>query len=473
MTVVCYTGWHVVFLVFASVGAVVYAIGIPLAVAHVTAFRSISHRDVDGKLACRSCHRRELAAYATRDVRSRFAFLYHGYATNRSGTVVAWESYVMLRKLAVALAGSLLQDPYLQILVALLVLVVSFGSTAFVLPYEMLWLNAIDVLGLFALIVTQILSIVYFYAETSEYPFMDAETLEILITGVLVVLNGVVLLLFFVCWVCEMLGVRAKCAAQRSIVLTVASAADVQAALITGGTGIKEGVFWHHPNGVAVSTPPVTNGSGVWVWQDAKRIVAASTSAPELLCLAPNGVASLSTGVHFRWMDVATRVLSAVEVKPPDVGGWAPCCSGEGPLERASSQRRGSLATEMVCVSGTKSEAAVATRWGGSTAKRSNPLAAAKDTETEVTVAPPQPRTISVRTTAPGDGTHRYVFSDFDGVVHGPFASAELIGWLDDEQLDADTPVAIASKHSTDVEGGEWTTLAALAAELAPFEDGV
>ena len=103
----------------------------------------------------------------------------------------------MLRKLTVTLAGSVVSDPYLQILFALLILVVSCVLTAYVQPYEIAVLNLLDVGGLFALIVTQILSIVYFYVESSERPFMDPKALEIVVTTLLFLLNVVVILLFF------------------------------------------------------------------------------------------------------------------------------------------------------------------------------------------------------------------------------------------------------------------------------------
>jgi hypothetical protein len=126
------------------------------------------------------------------EVRARFAFLFHGYATDRSGFVVAWEALVMLRKLAVTLAGSVISDdPYLQILAALLILIVSALATAYVQPYETEWLNLLDILGLFAIIVTQVLSIVYFYAAAAppSKGFMDKATLEILVTIVLFTIN--------------------------------------------------------------------------------------------------------------------------------------------------------------------------------------------------------------------------------------------------------------------------------------------
>ena len=135
------------------------------------------------------CSRRDAAEYDTVGMRSRFAFLFHGFATDRSGVIVAWEAFVMLRKLAVTLAGSAISDPYLQILAAQLILIVSALATAYVEPYETAWLNLLDILGLFVLIVTQVLSIVYFYAEAATQPFMDKATLEILVTIVLFTIN--------------------------------------------------------------------------------------------------------------------------------------------------------------------------------------------------------------------------------------------------------------------------------------------
>ena len=44
----------------------------------------------------------------------------------------------MLRKLAVTLVATTVSDPYLQVLWALLILVISFGATAYFAPYEVL-----------------------------------------------------------------------------------------------------------------------------------------------------------------------------------------------------------------------------------------------------------------------------------------------------------------------------------------------
>ena len=175
-------------LLFLPFDDVRYAIGIPFAVAWAVTAHFPLRITANRKLAF-ICLRREATEYRSMGMRSRFAFLYNGFVTDRSGVVVAWEALVMMRKLAVTLAGTVVSDPYLQILAAQLILIVSFGVTAYVQPYETAWLNILDILGLFVLIVTQVLSIVYFYAEAATRPFMDAVTLEILVTVLLFVIN--------------------------------------------------------------------------------------------------------------------------------------------------------------------------------------------------------------------------------------------------------------------------------------------
>ena len=228
LSVVCYEARHHAFTTLAVIGSVVYAIGIPLTIAYATALktpivcrRKVKHGEgEEGAAGGRSaegmrwtapkcvCARRAREAYVRESVsalpgaaisrppvrspsslllssracdqmRSRFAFLYNGYSTTRSGVVVSWEAIVMLRKLTVTLAGSAVRDPYLQILSAQLILLVSVIATAYIQPYETGWLNLLDIAGLFALILTQVLSILYFYAESATYPFMEPNALEV------------------------------------------------------------------------------------------------------------------------------------------------------------------------------------------------------------------------------------------------------------------------------------------------------
>jgi len=95
----------------------------------------------------------------------QFGFIYQGYHTDR-GPVVSWESFVMLRKLTVTAITVSSSDPYIQIFVALLLLIISYGMQERFKPYESPMLNNIESLGLFSLIFTQIVSILYLYIDT-------------------------------------------------------------------------------------------------------------------------------------------------------------------------------------------------------------------------------------------------------------------------------------------------------------------
>jgi hypothetical protein len=267
-----------------------------------------------------------LEKYDHLEVRQRIGFLFAGYATDRSGAVVAWEAWVMLRKLAVSFAGSVVADPYLQILSALLILLISCVTTALVQPYEIVMLNLLDVAGLFVLILTQTLSIVYFYVESAEHPFMDPTALEILTTLALFLLNAVVILSLVVAYVFEVFSVRQKCARMNTqLVKVVTDTAAVEQALQAVET--EEGFWWHHPADVAVRKRPARvfreDGTvmGDWNWHDDKAGDGISTTRPTLLEEIENR-RSVHVGDTIGWMSRKNvRTLSAFEVELGDVGG--------------------------------------------------------------------------------------------------------------------------------------------------------
>ena len=116
-------------------------------------------------------------------------FVYRGYDTSR-GLVVAWESFVMLRKLSVTAITVASSDPYIQIFVALLLLIVSYGMQERVMPFETTNLNNIEGVGLFSLIFTQIVSILYLYIDSrAEVTGKKDKSLEYIVTGVLICAN--------------------------------------------------------------------------------------------------------------------------------------------------------------------------------------------------------------------------------------------------------------------------------------------
>jgi len=168
-SVQCWVGWHPRFVGLASVCGIVYLIGVPLGLALI--LRTNRHRLTEPRFI------------------STFGFVYRGYHTDR-GIVVGWESFVMLRKLAVTAITVSSSDPYIQIFVALLLLIVSYGMQERFLPFETQLLNNIEGLGLFSLIFTQIVSILYLYidtrtAETGEKDYV----LEVIVTLILMVAN--------------------------------------------------------------------------------------------------------------------------------------------------------------------------------------------------------------------------------------------------------------------------------------------
>ena len=271
------------------------------------------------------------------DVRMRLGFLFAGYSTDRSGVVVAWEAVVMVRKLTVALAASAVSDPYLQILVALLILVLSGFATAYVQPYEITMLNLLDIGGLLVLIVTQILSIVYFYAESVERPFMDSTTLEVLITTVLFLLNVAAVLSFLAAYIVEVASVRARCSRRGMRVVKVVTDEDAVMNVLRPPEGRGDapgdanqeeeaaGMWWHHPSGVGVQEAPQPisirgDTPEKWGWSDATGQIHALIGLPELLEEADD-IASLNVGDSYRWMHTDSHELSDVAEKLEDVGG--------------------------------------------------------------------------------------------------------------------------------------------------------
>ena len=343
LTVVCFEGGHIAVFIVACFFAGLYAGGIPIAVAVASALKTpIVCRGVpDAVTGERAwaiphcvCQRRTHEKYATMDVRTRFGFLFAGYHTDRSGFIVAWEAWVMFRKLAVSLAGSAVSDPYLQILAALLILVISALATAFFQPYEIMMLNMLDIAGQFALIVTQVLSIVYFYVETAERPFMNPKVLESLTTVILFLLNAIALLCFLVAFGVEMLSVRDKWMKRNSRVVKVITDQVVIDQALLAGQQTADGFWWHHPSDVAVRTSPekVLHADGTpsndWNWHDDDAGIGISSETPELL-QEVDSVEVLETNDNYRWMDKTSHELSLMAKQFADVGGRA-CCTEEG-----------------------------------------------------------------------------------------------------------------------------------------------
>jgi hypothetical protein len=506
LTVVCYEGIHIVFIAFAVVGVVIYALGIPVAVFQATAFRSplrIVHKSSNARRVCTLCVRRAPSSYLVIGYRARYAFLFNGYATNRSAVVVGWEALVMIRKLTVTLAGSTIKDPYLQILIALLILVVSFGLTAFVQPYENLALNILDVLGLFALIITQIASIVYFYTQEANRPFMDPQALEVAVTSLLFALNGTMALVFISAYVYEYADLHALYTRKRKFKVKVeTNASTVMIALEQRGQKSEGGTvmhWWAHPSGFGIKEPPIAvcdqrgKPTGSWVWRNAFAGTAISDIIPELIVRVAPDSCALAPGDEYRWMDRITGRLTERELQLHDKGGASCCGNGREPdtlldatkpaasefnLELGVRARASSIcAIDLALLEGVDSSeknsdapplTTRASMFGGanearkSTFSGTNPLttdalssSASADAAFAANVFTPlhTPRAtpiplLAMRTnpmtgTASTIGTEGWYYAETSeavGALHGPCATEQMHAWLDSGHLSIEHP---------------------------------
>ena len=203
LAVQCYVGQHILTMMIAAVCALVYGVGIPAGIFLLLRARPICTR-IRGELAMSFAKDKWYGMFPN-DIRfiSRFGFIFMGYSTDR-GWLVAWEAIVMCRKLVITLIATLgSRDPYLQILASLLLLVASYGLHERFLPFENAALNKIEAGGIFCLIWTQTLSIIYLYSdaraeqEGTEPSFLIEAAVTVLLTianvGMMVWLVGTLL----------------------------------------------------------------------------------------------------------------------------------------------------------------------------------------------------------------------------------------------------------------------------------------
>jgi hypothetical protein len=188
-------------------------------------------------------------------------------------------------------------------------------------------------LSLLALILTQVLSIVFFYIDTAERPVADPKAIEISITTVLFLLNVSVLLSFVFAFVSEGLGFRKKLRHFRKKIVRIVTVQDVtRNALNSENAG--DGFWWHHPSGIATSTTPQPTNEGeglfggIWNWHHEKAGYASSPLPPELLEEVQD-IKMLAAGDQYYWMDSTTHKLSEQDTRWPDVEGAACCCGAQ------------------------------------------------------------------------------------------------------------------------------------------------
>jgi uncharacterized membrane protein YhaH (DUF805 family) len=117
-----------------------------------------------------------------------FGFLYQGYRTDY-WLYYCWEALTMVRKAAIVLIAAVTKDSYYQTQAAVLVLVFFLGLQLHFAPYIAPLFNRLEALTLFSLVLTQILSIVYFRFSTIKAA-ADASAAAGIVVGADVNLQG-------------------------------------------------------------------------------------------------------------------------------------------------------------------------------------------------------------------------------------------------------------------------------------------
>ena len=173
LTIECYKGLHPTFMAIAIMFGFVYLVGIPFGLGAILQFNR---------------HRLKEAGF-----QAKFGFIYTGYDLDR-GMVSAWESFVMVRKLAVTAITIATSDPYLQIFLALLLLITSYGIQERVKPYSVTHLNLLEGAALFSLIFTQVVSILFLYIDAESKATGKADKpLEYSVTVILIMANAIII----------------------------------------------------------------------------------------------------------------------------------------------------------------------------------------------------------------------------------------------------------------------------------------
>ena len=259
----------------------------------------------------------------------------------------------MLRKLFVTLAGAGISDPYLQIIAALMILIISFGLQSFFQPYEPIALDVLDSLGIFCLLCTQILSILYLYVDTSNTLVVNKTILEYGVTFGLFLINGVALASFVGGYIIAYLQLdcRSLRCKKREMLWLVEDVEVFERELEKQPGEIDEGgaaegaeneeagrvvYIWKHPtNGKVMTWPPkcvskADDGTAQdhWIWFDENgNPEGLSFEAPQLFERAPiEEKREPHPGDRTCLFDVKRMEATPLREVPHDLGGFSIFC---------------------------------------------------------------------------------------------------------------------------------------------------
>lgn len=190
VSIVCYEGMHNLLRLVAGFAIFAFGGGLPALFAYIL-WRS------KGTLKSKATF-------------SRFGQLYDGYSIDRG--LFWWESLAMMRKAAVVFIGSVVKDPYQQIIFSIALMVLSLALQSANNPYISRKLNRMETISIMGILGTQLISLLYLRADamTSDCIKLDpsavvddqgttCQTLldrkanqEYAITSVLVIINLVI-----------------------------------------------------------------------------------------------------------------------------------------------------------------------------------------------------------------------------------------------------------------------------------------
>ena len=131
----------------------------------------------------------------TAEVQGRYGFLYQGLKIGRGKGQYMYEVAVSLRKVCIVVVAVVVEDPFLQIWTASLILGVSLALQLATNPYVTRTMNTLEGASLTTMLCTQMGSILYWRETTVG----DASTaFETMVTLVLLGINGIMMIVFVV-----------------------------------------------------------------------------------------------------------------------------------------------------------------------------------------------------------------------------------------------------------------------------------
>ena len=174
----CYSPGHVVGMVVTAIVALVFNIGFPLVLFWFL--------------------RKNAARLTDKKVFMRFGFLYQGYSISRS--MWGWEVLVLLRKFAVVVAASAIDDPWYQSMAGIGIVFTSLCLQLRYRPYESNRFNRLEEYVLATVVCTQVLTLLYLRSEVTVMSNTERQHADLAVTVALLLMNGATSVVLVTMW---------------------------------------------------------------------------------------------------------------------------------------------------------------------------------------------------------------------------------------------------------------------------------